>query len=165
VMTAYLAASRQWSLWRALFPPAAVLAFLFVAVPWYAAIYADQGRHFIDDFLLGHNLSRFTTTVHRHPGPPWYYLPVLVGGGCGAGGLRRIRQSSPACVVSSPPTVPSVPSMLPHPIAVSAIAAAMLPNIPTIPTRLMTPFAFSPRFRSPNQVRNAASGDKGWTRL
>jgi 4-amino-4-deoxy-L-arabinose transferase-like glycosyltransferase len=77
---AYVAASRQWSLWRVLISPVAVLAFVVVAGPWYAAIYADQGSRFVDDFLLGHNVSRFTSTIHRHPGPPWYYLPVLIGG-------------------------------------------------------------------------------------
>jgi 4-amino-4-deoxy-L-arabinose transferase-like glycosyltransferase len=80
VMAGYVIASRQWSICRTLISPWAMLAFVVVAGPWYVAIYADQGRRFVDDFLLGHNVSRFTSTVHRHPGPPWYYLPVLIGG-------------------------------------------------------------------------------------
>jgi 4-amino-4-deoxy-L-arabinose transferase-like glycosyltransferase len=31
-------------------------------------------------FLLNHNLARFTSTVHHHPGPILYYLPVLLLG-------------------------------------------------------------------------------------
>ena len=27
-----------------------------------------------------HNVERFTSTVHNHPGPFWYYLPVLLAG-------------------------------------------------------------------------------------
>jgi len=51
--------------------------------------------------------------------------------------------------------------MSPHPITVSTIAAATLAPNPINPTRFMTAFAFSPRA---NQVRNAASDDKGWTK-
>jgi 4-amino-4-deoxy-L-arabinose transferase-like glycosyltransferase len=43
-------------------------------------IYRDQGQHFLDVFILNHNLERFTSTLHRHPGPFYYYLPVLLVG-------------------------------------------------------------------------------------
>jgi 4-amino-4-deoxy-L-arabinose transferase-like glycosyltransferase len=39
-----------------------------------------QGREFVDVFLLGHNIARFTSTVHNHPGPLVYYLPVILLG-------------------------------------------------------------------------------------
>jgi 4-amino-4-deoxy-L-arabinose transferase-like glycosyltransferase len=80
VVVGYVLFSRQWSLWRRLVSPAGVLALLAVVVPWYAAIYAEQGWRFVDDFLLGHNVSRFTSTIHNHPGPFWYYLPLLFAG-------------------------------------------------------------------------------------
>jgi 4-amino-4-deoxy-L-arabinose transferase-like glycosyltransferase len=80
VLAGHVVATRQWSLWRVLVSPAGAIAFLAVAGPWYAAVYFAQGRHFVDEFLLGHNLSRFTSTIHNHPGPPWYYLPVLIAG-------------------------------------------------------------------------------------
>jgi len=57
-----------------------VVLFLAVAGPWYAAILAAQGWHFVDVFLLNHNVARFTSTVHRHPGPFFYYVPVLLAG-------------------------------------------------------------------------------------
>lgn len=57
-----------------------LLVFAAVAGPWYAAILHAQGRHFVEVFLLDHNLQRFTSTIHRHPGPFYYYLPVLVVG-------------------------------------------------------------------------------------
>src|SRR5262249_53694451 len=31
-------------------------------------------------FLLGHNVARFTSTIHHHAGPFVYYVPVIVGG-------------------------------------------------------------------------------------
>jgi 4-amino-4-deoxy-L-arabinose transferase len=49
-------------------------------MPWYAAVLLDQGRHFVDVFVLNHNVARFTSPIHNHPGPFWYYAPVLLAG-------------------------------------------------------------------------------------
>lgn len=57
-----------------------VVAFVVVAAPWYALIFRAQGRAFIDTFFINHNLERFTSTVHHHPGSVLYYVPVLLGG-------------------------------------------------------------------------------------
>jgi 4-amino-4-deoxy-L-arabinose transferase-like glycosyltransferase len=57
-----------------------LLVFVVLASPWFIAIYADQGFHFVEVFLLNHNLQRFTSTIHNHPGPVYYYLPVLLLG-------------------------------------------------------------------------------------
>lgn len=80
VVVAYAAATRRWRALRELASPAGIVLFLLVAGPWYLAIYRDQGQAFIDVFLLNHNLERFTSTIHRHPGPLYYYLPVLLAG-------------------------------------------------------------------------------------
>jgi 4-amino-4-deoxy-L-arabinose transferase-like glycosyltransferase len=80
VMAGYLLAMRRWSALREVISPAGILAFLAVAAPWYLLVWRDQGRHFVDVFLLDHNVQRFASTIHRHPGPPWYYLPLLLGG-------------------------------------------------------------------------------------
>lgn len=63
-----------------LITPGAVAAFVLVALPWYGLVTRAQGRHFIDTFFLNHNVERFTSTVHNHPGPFFYYLPVLLLG-------------------------------------------------------------------------------------
>jgi 4-amino-4-deoxy-L-arabinose transferase-like glycosyltransferase len=60
--------------------PLGALLFLLIAGPWFAAIYADQGFHFVEVFILNHNLARFTSTIHNHPGPIYYYIPVLLFG-------------------------------------------------------------------------------------
>jgi 4-amino-4-deoxy-L-arabinose transferase-like glycosyltransferase len=60
--------------------PGSLLLFLLVASPWYAAIVLDQGWNFVDVFILDHNLLRFTSTLHAHPGPFGYYVPVLLLG-------------------------------------------------------------------------------------
>jgi 4-amino-4-deoxy-L-arabinose transferase-like glycosyltransferase len=72
--------SRDLRLLRLALHPAGLVALLAVAAPWHLAILADQGRHFVEVFLLDHNVARFTSTIHRHPGPFVYYLPVLLVG-------------------------------------------------------------------------------------
>ncbi len=64
----------------ALLSPRGILAAIAIAGPWVAAISLDQGRKFFEVFLLNHNLERFTTTIHNHPGPFYYYVPVLLLG-------------------------------------------------------------------------------------
>jgi 4-amino-4-deoxy-L-arabinose transferase-like glycosyltransferase len=80
VAGAYIVASRDGRFARALLSPVGIVLFLLVAGPWYAAILHDQGRRFVDVFLLSHNFERFTSTVHNHPGPPFYYVPILLVG-------------------------------------------------------------------------------------
>jgi 4-amino-4-deoxy-L-arabinose transferase-like glycosyltransferase len=80
VLGALILATREWRLAREMVSPWAIGAFVVVAAPWYVAILGDQGRHFIDVFVLNHNLQRFTSTIHHHPGPFWYYLPILLAG-------------------------------------------------------------------------------------
>ncbi len=76
----YLIATRDGAAARRLLSPAAIVLFLAVAAPWYVLVYRAQGQAFVDVFLLDHNVRRFTSTIHRHPGAPWYYLPVLLAG-------------------------------------------------------------------------------------
>jgi 4-amino-4-deoxy-L-arabinose transferase-like glycosyltransferase len=95
VLGGHVLATREWRWAREMAAPRAVAAFLVVAAPWYAAILLDQGRRFVDVFVLDHNVQRFTSTVHNHPGPAWYYLPVLLAGlfpwsGLALPGLARL---------------------------------------------------------------------------
>lgn len=80
VVLAYLLLSRDWRYLRELFAPRALVAFALVGLPWYVLVWRAQGQHFVDVFLLDHNVQRFTSTIHNHPGPVWYYLPVLIVG-------------------------------------------------------------------------------------
>lgn len=80
VVGAALLLRRDRDVWRRLWSPAAIVLFLAVAAPWYVLVLRAQGWHFVEVFLLDHNVQRFTSTIHRHPGPFVYYLPVLVAG-------------------------------------------------------------------------------------
>jgi len=57
-----------------------LLAFVLVAAPWYALVSLRHGQLFWNDFIINRNIQRYTSTIHRHPGPFYYYLPVLVIG-------------------------------------------------------------------------------------
>jgi 4-amino-4-deoxy-L-arabinose transferase-like glycosyltransferase len=80
VVGGYLLAARERSLWRELLSPVAIAILLLVAGPWYALVTLAQGRNFLEVFLLNQNLERFTSTIHHHPGPLLYYVPVVVAG-------------------------------------------------------------------------------------
>jgi 4-amino-4-deoxy-L-arabinose transferase-like glycosyltransferase len=80
VVGIYVAVTRRSDLARRALSPAGLALCALVAAPWYLLILRDQGRAFVDVFLLNHNVERFTSTVHHHPGPVVYYLPVLLLG-------------------------------------------------------------------------------------
>lgn len=80
IVAGYIVATRQWALARVALSPTGIALFLLVAGPWYGLMWLHQGQAFVDVFLLNHNLQRFTSTIHRHPGPLLYYVPVLVAG-------------------------------------------------------------------------------------
>jgi 4-amino-4-deoxy-L-arabinose transferase-like glycosyltransferase len=126
-------ATREWRVVRALVAPGAIAAFLLVAAPWYVAILRDQGRHFLDVFVLDHNVQRFTSTIHNHPGPFWYYLPVLLAGLFPWSGL-----AVPALLRSTPRASRSdllVLLWLVLPLAFFSLAGSKLPGyiLPCVP--------------------------------
>ena len=51
-----------------------------VALPWYVAMVVRHGTAYVDSFLVGDNLERFTTTRFNDTRPIWFYLPVIAGG-------------------------------------------------------------------------------------
>ena len=59
---------------RTLWPPG-ILLFCLIAVPWYVAV-QTRNPQFFHEFILEHNLSRFSTNLYHHREPVWYYLPV-----------------------------------------------------------------------------------------
>jgi 4-amino-4-deoxy-L-arabinose transferase-like glycosyltransferase len=133
VVGSYVVGTREWRRLRELVSAKAIVAFVLVAAPWYVAITVEQGRHFLDVFIFNHNLQRFTTTVHNHPGPFWYYVPVLLAGLFPWSGL-----AFPALVRSSPRASRSdlfVLLWLALPLAFFSLAGSKLPGyvLPCVP--------------------------------
>ncbi len=52
-----------------------ILLFLVIALPWYVAVDL-RNTQFFREFILEHNLARFSTDLYHHREPFWYYLPV-----------------------------------------------------------------------------------------
>jgi 4-amino-4-deoxy-L-arabinose transferase-like glycosyltransferase len=133
VLGGYALLSRRGRFLRELLAPRAIAAFIVVAAPWYAAILLDQGRRFVDVFILDHNVQRFTSTIHNHPGPFWFYVPVLLAGLFPWTGL-----AVPALVRVAPRTSPAdlfLLSWLGLPLAFFSLAGAKLPGyvLPCVP--------------------------------
>jgi 4-amino-4-deoxy-L-arabinose transferase-like glycosyltransferase len=53
-----------------------VLLFCTIALPWYVAVQM-RNPQFFREFILEHNLARFSSDLYHHRQPFWYYLPVM----------------------------------------------------------------------------------------
>jgi 4-amino-4-deoxy-L-arabinose transferase-like glycosyltransferase len=64
---------------RDLVRPRVILPFVLVAAPWYALCYLRNGRVFWETLFVQHQFGRFTSDALKHPGPWWFYVPILAG--------------------------------------------------------------------------------------
>jgi 4-amino-4-deoxy-L-arabinose transferase-like glycosyltransferase len=75
VIVSYAAAVRELRVvFKTLWLPGIVL-FCVIALPWYFAVQA-RNPEFFREFILEHNLGRFSKNLYHHTEPFWYYLPV-----------------------------------------------------------------------------------------
>ncbi len=57
-----------------------IIACLAVALPWYLAVYLQNGYPFIQDFFIRHHFERLYSAALQHVQPWYYYVPVLLAG-------------------------------------------------------------------------------------
>jgi len=77
VIILYAAAVRELQLvLRTLWLPGTLL-FCAIALPWYFTVQA-RNPGFFHEFIVEHNLGRFSENLYHHTEPFWYYLPVTV---------------------------------------------------------------------------------------
>lgn len=75
ILLIFAAACSAWrAVLRTLWIPG-ILFFSVIALPWYIAVQIKNPQ-FFREFILEHNLARFSTGLYHHPEPFWYYLPV-----------------------------------------------------------------------------------------
>ena len=77
----YFTCAWRWACWpraplRRFWLPG-VLLFCVSALPWFFAVQL-RNPQFFREFILEHNLARFSSNLYHHPEPFWYYLPVTV---------------------------------------------------------------------------------------
>jgi 4-amino-4-deoxy-L-arabinose transferase-like glycosyltransferase len=54
-----------------------ILLFCAIALPWYIAV-QTRNPEFFREFIVEHNLGRFSRNLYHHTEPFWYYLLVIV---------------------------------------------------------------------------------------
>jgi len=52
-----------------------IFLFCVIALPWYFAVQI-RNPTFFHEFIVEHNLARFSKNLYHHTEPIWYYLPV-----------------------------------------------------------------------------------------
>jgi 4-amino-4-deoxy-L-arabinose transferase-like glycosyltransferase len=76
IIVLFAAAARELDLiGRTLWWPPGILLFCAIALPWYIAV-ETRNPQFFREFIVEHNLARFSTDLYHHRQPFWYYLPV-----------------------------------------------------------------------------------------
>jgi 4-amino-4-deoxy-L-arabinose transferase-like glycosyltransferase len=76
IIALYAGAAREWRvIFRTLWFPG-VLLFCAIVLPWYFAVQL-RNPQFFREFILQHNLARFSSNLYHHPEPFWYYVPVM----------------------------------------------------------------------------------------
>jgi 4-amino-4-deoxy-L-arabinose transferase-like glycosyltransferase len=76
VIILYAAAARELRLaLKTLWPPG-IVVFCAIALPWYFAVQMYHPE-FFREFIVEHNLGRFSQNLYHHIEPFWYYLPVI----------------------------------------------------------------------------------------
>jgi 4-amino-4-deoxy-L-arabinose transferase-like glycosyltransferase len=75
VIVAYGFAAREFqAILKTLWVPG-IMLFGALACPWYIAVQM-RNPQFFHEFIVEHNLGRFSRNLYHHTEPFWYYLPV-----------------------------------------------------------------------------------------
>ena len=61
-------------------PGQGILLFFLLAAPWFIYMTALHGTVFLEEIFLQRNLIRYFTNKWQHPGPFYYYLPIVFAG-------------------------------------------------------------------------------------
>src|SRR6266566_524586 len=76
-LSGFLLLRRKWDDWRT-WHPWELWITAAVAAPWFLLCTIANGRDFIGVFFINQNIERFTTTIHGHGRPFYFFVPVLL---------------------------------------------------------------------------------------
>lgn len=75
----FLVTERNLAFLRDLLRLKGLLLYACITLPWFIAI-ALREKEFLWFFFVDQHVLRFLTTKHNRGGPPYYFIPVLLGG-------------------------------------------------------------------------------------
>jgi 4-amino-4-deoxy-L-arabinose transferase-like glycosyltransferase len=75
----FLVVERNFAFLRDLLRLKGLLLYGCITVPWFVAI-ALREKEFLWFFFVDQHFLRFLTAKHKRSGPPYYFIPVLLGG-------------------------------------------------------------------------------------
>jgi len=79
VIGTWILLTRQWRLIPVALAPTGILVFLAIAAPWH--LLASRAHpEFAWFYFVHEHFQRYLTKVHNRYEPPWYFVPVLLGG-------------------------------------------------------------------------------------
>jgi len=79
ILFVWMALLNEWRLLARLRLISGTVLFLLVAVPWHVLV-ARANPEFLRFYFIHEHFLRYTTKLHDRYEPPWYFLPVLLGG-------------------------------------------------------------------------------------
>ena len=79
VVIVWLIISRRWRDTFALFSPFGILFFAAISMPWLILV-QKANPDFFRFFFIQEHLLRYTTRMHDHYQPFYYYLPIILAG-------------------------------------------------------------------------------------
>ena len=80
ILTVFLIFRKQFDIKHLKIYIIILITSLVVSLPWYVAVHLVTNGKFTEVFFFMHNIQRFTSVVGEHPGPIWFYIPVLILG-------------------------------------------------------------------------------------
>ena len=73
-LVVYTMLTRDWAVWRRLYPVSSLVVFLALTAPWFIAV-ARANDEFLRFFFIHEHFERFLTEGHDRPGPWYYFVP------------------------------------------------------------------------------------------
>ena len=79
VLVLYTVLARDWALWRRLYLGSGIVLFFLIATPWFVLV-EQRNPGFLNFFFIVQQFERYLTPAQNRPGPPYYFIPVLLIG-------------------------------------------------------------------------------------
>ncbi len=79
VIFVWMALLGDWDLPRRIRLVSGTVIFLLIAVPWHVLV-ARANPEFLWFYFIHEHVLRYATKIHERYEPPWFFLPVLLGG-------------------------------------------------------------------------------------